>query len=193
MVLTAFVFSLFLLPVAALAEEITICYKGESITLSLENAERFFELGARRGECPESDGEESERGQDGKHNGTGSGKEQEQDKNQDRDSDSDKEQKQEKEQKRQQDGTNKVTICHKGKVTITISESALKAHQAHGDSMGACSGNSPQSGQQDVGQSTRQPNGGANPEDTQKSGADAEKKQKSGDKGGKGKKEKKSK
>jgi len=33
--------------------------------------------------------------------------------------------------------TNKVTICHKGR-TITISESALPAHLAHGDTIGAC-------------------------------------------------------
>jgi hypothetical protein len=32
----------------------------------------------------------------------------------------------------------KVTICHKGKVTITISRNALDAHLAHGDSIGAC-------------------------------------------------------
>ncbi|MEZ5672953.1 MAG: FG-GAP-like repeat-containing protein, partial [Thiotrichaceae bacterium] len=32
----------------------------------------------------------------------------------------------------------KVTICHKGKNTITISENALKAHKAHGDTEGEC-------------------------------------------------------
>ena len=33
----------------------------------------------------------------------------------------------------------KVTICHKGKVTIRISINALKAHQRrHGDTMGPC-------------------------------------------------------
>jgi Mg-chelatase subunit ChlI len=32
----------------------------------------------------------------------------------------------------------KVTICHKGKVTITISRSALPAHLAHGDKLGPC-------------------------------------------------------
>ncbi len=35
-------------------------------------------------------------------------------------------------------GTDKVTICHKSKDTLTISKSALKAHLAHGDTMGAC-------------------------------------------------------
>ena len=34
-------------------------------------------------------------------------------------------------------GTN-VTICHKGKNTITVSQHALKAHLAHGDTVGAC-------------------------------------------------------
>ena len=32
----------------------------------------------------------------------------------------------------------KVTVCHKGKVTIRISVNALPAHKAHGDSMGLC-------------------------------------------------------
>jgi hypothetical protein len=32
----------------------------------------------------------------------------------------------------------KVTVCHKGKVTITISTSALPAHLAHGDELEAC-------------------------------------------------------
>jgi len=35
----------------------------------------------------------------------------------------------------------KVTICHKGKVTITISRSALPAHLAHGDKLGPCDEN----------------------------------------------------
>lgn len=32
----------------------------------------------------------------------------------------------------------KVTICHKGHVTITVSVNALDAHLAHGDSIGSC-------------------------------------------------------
>jgi outer membrane biosynthesis protein TonB len=32
----------------------------------------------------------------------------------------------------------KITICHKDKNTITISESAWPAHEAHGDSKGPC-------------------------------------------------------
>ena len=32
----------------------------------------------------------------------------------------------------------KVTICHKGHVTITVSANALDAHLAHGDSIGSC-------------------------------------------------------
>jgi len=35
-------------------------------------------------------------------------------------------------------GVGKVTICHKGHVTITISANALDAHLAHGDTIGAC-------------------------------------------------------
>jgi hypothetical protein len=35
---------------------------------------------------------------------------------------------------------NKITICHKGHVTITVDENAWPAHRArHGDTMGACS------------------------------------------------------
>lgn len=32
----------------------------------------------------------------------------------------------------------KVTVCHKGKKTISISKSALPAHQRHGDAVGTC-------------------------------------------------------
>ena len=32
----------------------------------------------------------------------------------------------------------KVTVCHKGKVTIRISVNALPAHRAHGDTLGLC-------------------------------------------------------
>lgn len=32
----------------------------------------------------------------------------------------------------------KVTVCHKGKVTIRVSVNALPAHKGHGDSMGLC-------------------------------------------------------
>ena len=33
---------------------------------------------------------------------------------------------------------NRVTVCHKGRNTLTISESALNAHLGHGDTMGPC-------------------------------------------------------
>jgi hypothetical protein len=32
----------------------------------------------------------------------------------------------------------RVTICHRQKETITISVSALAAHQGHGDTLGPC-------------------------------------------------------
>lgn len=32
----------------------------------------------------------------------------------------------------------KVTLCHKGLATITVSESAAATHYAHGDQPGAC-------------------------------------------------------
>ena len=36
------------------------------------------------------------------------------------------------------DSGDKVTICHKGKNTLTIDSSAVSAHLAHGDTLGAC-------------------------------------------------------
>ncbi len=33
----------------------------------------------------------------------------------------------------------KVTVCHKGKKTISIGKSAWPAHQRHGDTLGSCS------------------------------------------------------
>lgn len=38
-----------------------------------------------------------------------------------------------------QGGYGKVTICHKGKNTISISKAAWPAHQRHGDTLGSCS------------------------------------------------------
>src|SRR5438128_1879836 len=35
-------------------------------------------------------------------------------------------------------GRDKVTLCHKGKVTITVGEPAVKAHLKHGDKLGPC-------------------------------------------------------
>ena len=35
-------------------------------------------------------------------------------------------------------GQEKVTICHKGKNTLTVGAPAVKAHTAHGDTIGAC-------------------------------------------------------
>jgi len=32
----------------------------------------------------------------------------------------------------------KITICHKGKNTLTVAEPAVAAHLAHGDAMGPC-------------------------------------------------------
>ena len=37
-----------------------------------------------------------------------------------------------------QGGYGKVTICHKGKNTISISKAAWPAHQRHGDTLGSC-------------------------------------------------------
>ena len=35
-------------------------------------------------------------------------------------------------------GQARVTLCHKGKVTLTVAESAAAAHYAHGDTPGPC-------------------------------------------------------
>ncbi len=53
----------------------------------------------------------------------------------------------------------KVTICHKGKNTITISLKAWPAHQRHGDTLGRClNGHKPNNGKHNG-----DPNHGANP------------------------------
>ena len=39
----------------------------------------------------------------------------------------------------QQYGKSKVTLCHKGKKTITVGKPAERAHLRHGDTLGACS------------------------------------------------------
>jgi hypothetical protein len=41
------------------------------------------------------------------------------------------------------DDDHKTTICHKKKVTITVDNSALPAHFAHGDTVGACTDTEP--------------------------------------------------
>jgi len=38
----------------------------------------------------------------------------------------------------QYQNANKVTLCHKAKVTVRVSVSALPAHEAHGDVVGTC-------------------------------------------------------
>ena len=38
-------------------------------------------------------------------------------------------------------GNGRITICHKGRNTITISQSALSAHLGHGDYVGVCQSN----------------------------------------------------
>jgi hypothetical protein len=35
-------------------------------------------------------------------------------------------------------GKTKVTLCHKGKKTITVGAPAVKAHLRHGDKLGPC-------------------------------------------------------
>jgi hypothetical protein len=35
-------------------------------------------------------------------------------------------------------GKTKVTLCHKGKKTITVGAPAVKAHMRHGDTLGRC-------------------------------------------------------
>lgn len=44
-------------------------------------------------------------------------------------------------------GQQKVTLCHKGKTTITISAPGEDAHLGHGDSPGACGGNGEAAGE----------------------------------------------
>ncbi|MDH3691472.1 MAG: hypothetical protein OEU36_18685 [Gammaproteobacteria bacterium] len=35
-------------------------------------------------------------------------------------------------------GQNKITLCHKGKNTLSVAEPATQAHLKHGDTLGAC-------------------------------------------------------
>ena len=42
-----------------------------------------------------------------------------------------------------QPASDKITICHKGRIRITVSSKALDAHLAHGDTIGACIGDGP--------------------------------------------------
>jgi hypothetical protein len=37
-------------------------------------------------------------------------------------------------------GRTKVTLCHKGKNSITVGQPAVKAHLKHGDTLGPCTG-----------------------------------------------------
>jgi probable HAF family extracellular repeat protein len=39
--------------------------------------------------------------------------------------------------------SDKITICHKGRIRITVSSKALDAHLAHGDHVGPCTGEGP--------------------------------------------------
>ena len=43
-------------------------------------------------------------------------------------------------------GRTKVTLCHKGKRTITVGKPAVKAHLRHGDTLGPCTGAAPTPG-----------------------------------------------
>ena len=43
-------------------------------------------------------------------------------------------------------GRPKVTLCHKGRVTISVGAPAVKAHLRHGDTLGTCSGQAPAPG-----------------------------------------------
>jgi hypothetical protein len=43
----------------------------------------------------------------------------------------------------------KVTLCHKGKKTISIGASAVPAHLRHGDTLGACPSSPPHDDEDD--------------------------------------------
>jgi hypothetical protein len=63
------------------------------------------------------------------------------------------------------DNTRKVTICHKGRNTISVGEPAVPAHLAHGDTEGACGAETPPTdGGQTAGGEGENPEGGEAPE-----------------------------
>jgi uncharacterized membrane protein YgcG len=52
----------------------------------------------------------------------------------------------------------KITICHKGKNTITISQAAWPAHQRHGDTQGACTNGHKKNNGKHKGETNHAPN-----------------------------------
>jgi uncharacterized membrane protein YgcG len=64
----------------------------------------------------------------------------------------------------------KVTICHKGKNTITISLKAWPAHQHHGDTLGKCANGHKTNKGKHKGESHHAPNPGTGTGDTNQSG-----------------------
>ena len=145
-------------------QNVTICHKGETLILSKENANRFLERGATQGTCPQdtSDSEQSseKKGKDLEPGTTGNTGQ----------------------------GKSKVTICHEGKVTITISEAALSAHLKHGDRVGTCRGKVPQSGQS-IGQTGKISQPTTVVKDSKKDPKDEQTDKKSSDKNNKAKKD----
>lgn len=142
-----------LLPYPILAQEqndtvqkLMLCYHGNTLVLPEQAAEKLLGLGAEYGRCErEEDSADSNSGRSGQArkavNAERNAKQLSQS-NQGKNPTTGAEETAASDDSEagQGKGQKKVTICHKGKVTITIAVPALSAHLAHGDSLGPCSG-----------------------------------------------------
>jgi hypothetical protein len=54
----------------------------------------------------------------------------------------------------------KVTICHKGKNTITVGKAAVPAHLRHGDTVGPCANGNAKKAQKSQAQESQKPGNG---------------------------------
>ncbi len=142
-------------------QKIMVCYQGKTMIVSEKKAEKFLQLGGVYGACADDPattssqqpGQAQKPAKDDKQ----AGQAQKPDKDDKQAGQAQKPAKDDKQagqsqEDRDTDETNgqgqgqpKITICHKGKNTITIAEPALSAHLAHGDMRGACTGNGQQS------------------------------------------------
>jgi hypothetical protein len=94
--------------------KVTLCHKGKTITVGAPALEAHLahHLGDSEGVCPEGAGSEPSgetMGPEAAKNGEGGS-----------------------------GGQDKVTLCHKGKKTLTVGAPAWAAHERHGDTLGAC-------------------------------------------------------
>jgi hypothetical protein len=94
-------------------QKVTLCHKGKTLTVGAPALTAHLNHGDSKGVCPEGAGSElsgETMGPEAAKNGEGGGS----------------------------GGQDKVTLCHKGKKTLTVGAPAWAAHERHGDILGAC-------------------------------------------------------